>query len=97
MPRMFEVEFGRRSGDLGFSVIVPAIGPQFALEKAFTIFPELRGSCRQAQVHEVAYVGIDLRTGKAFVVTRKRRLLVLQGAGEGSREPMAGDPEGGRA
>ncbi len=96
MPRMFEVEFSLRSGGLGFTIIVPAISPQPALEKAFRIFPELRGTCRQAQVHEVAYVGIDLETGRAFVVKRKRGLLNLRGLREACPEPQSGGPEGGQ-
>ena len=76
-PRMFAVEFERPSGSLEFTVVVLAACPQVALQEAFKMFPEYRRDCRQGHVHEVAHVEIDWQAGRAFVIKRRKRPMLL--------------------
>jgi hypothetical protein len=76
-PRMFAVEFERPSGSLAFTVVVLAMCPKHAMEQVFKMFPEYRRDCRQGHVHEVAHVEIDWQAGRAFVIKRRKRPMLL--------------------
>jgi hypothetical protein len=77
LPRMFEVDFERRPGDLGARSIVMAVAPQAALETACGLFPEHLRAGQQPFVREIDHVEIDWETGRAFVIQRERRALIV--------------------
>ena len=76
-PRMFAVEFERPSGSLSFTVVVLAMCPRHAIEQVFEMFSEFRRDFRQGHVHEVAHVEIDWQDGRAFVIKRRKRPMLL--------------------
>lgn len=94
-PRMFAVEFERPSGSLAFTVVVLAMCPRHALEQVFEMFPEYRRDFRQGHVHEVAHVEIDWQAGRAFVIKRRKRPMLLLDV-EIRRKPTAGGRKRGR-
>jgi hypothetical protein len=47
------------------------------MEQVFKMFPEYRRDCRQGNVHEVAHVEIDWQAGRAFVIKRRKRPMLL--------------------
>ena len=96
LPRMFAVDFELRPGELGTTVIVSAVAPEVAVERAFQLFPEyLREGCR-GQVHEVEYAEIEWRTGRAFVIKRQWQKPGRQRATEGCQDPRPGTIEQGQ-
>jgi hypothetical protein len=94
-PRMFAVEFERPSGSLAFTVVVLAMCPRHALEQVFNIFPEYRRDCRQGNVHEVAHVEIDWQAGRAFVIKRRKRPMLLMDV-DIRRKPTTGGRKQGQ-
>ena len=96
-PRMFAVDYQLPSGSLEFTIVVLAVCPRHALEQVFVMFPELRGSCRQGNVYEVAYVQVDWHIGRTFVIkrARMRRPMLLLDI-EVRKGPKKGGRNGGR-
>ena len=67
-PRMFAVDFEVHPGDLGATVIVSAVAPKAAAERAFQLFPDYLREGRQGHVREIECAVIDWETSQASVV-----------------------------
>jgi hypothetical protein len=70
---LYEVEFERRPGDLGVSVIIRADCASMARVEAWRLFPEHKRASSGTFVHLLDFAEIDWDSGQCFVAKRKRR------------------------
>jgi hypothetical protein len=74
---LFVVDFFRRPGDLGVSVIVRANCGIAAQLEAFRLFPEYKQHSYDSFPHLLDYAEIDWQSGRCFVMRRRKRRLPI--------------------